>query len=502
MFEIIKSDLAGRIGILHTNHGKIETPAYVPVIHPVRQSIDTSKIREIGFDLVITNAFITKNHYGEDAIKRGIHDIIKFDSAIMTDSGGYQVLEYGDVDASPFDIADFETKIGSDIAIPLDKPTGFGLQKNKASAFVEQTLKAAKKAIEERSDNGQIWVGPIQGSEHFDLVKKSTAALVDYGFEMLALGSPVEFMESYNYRLLADMIITAKKNMPLSLPLHLFGAGHPLTIPLAIALGCDTFDSASYILYAREGRYISEDKTTHISKISYFSCTCEVCSKFTPEELVSMKKEQQIDKIALHNLYAIKSEVERVKEAIFEGRLWEYINKKIRAHPRLFECREVFTNNSTYFAKTTPRFKNKAVFLFAKEDQFRPEVTSYHNIVRKFRTKKKTLVISSEPTIKPAYLSQEYAKLKKKFEHESVQFCYYNPFLGIIPFEISDIYPASHYVLTRTEFRPEDFHIFEKTWCVFFAKNRFTTIHCKKNDKFIQFFVKSLSSKIKIRNLN
>ena len=502
MFEIIKSDLAGRIGILHTNHGKIETPAYVPVVHPVRQSISTSKIREIGFDLVITNAFIAKSHYGQNATERGIHDIIKFDGAVMTDSGGYQVLEYGDVDASPFGIADFETKIGSDIAIPLDKPTGFGLQKKKARVFVEQTLKAAKKTIEQKSDNGQIWVGPIQGSEHFELVKKSTTALVDYGFEMLALGSPVEFMESYNYRLLAEMIITAKKSMPFSLPLHLFGAGHPLTIPLAIALGCDTFDSASYILYAREGRYISEDKTTHISKISYFSCTCEVCSKLTPKELLSMKKEQQVDKIALHNLYAIKSEVERVKEAIFEGRLWEYINKKIRAHPRLFECLEIFTNNSTYFAKTTPRFKNKAVFLFSKEDQFRPEVISYHSIVRKFKTKKKTLVITPEPTIKPAYLSHEYAKLKKRFERDSVQFCYYNPFLGVIPFEISDLYPASHYVLTRTCFRAEDFPVFEKTWGTFFAKNKFKTIHCNKNDKFIQSFVKSLPSRIKIKNLN
>ncbi|MEK6972374.1 MAG: tRNA guanosine(15) transglycosylase TgtA, partial [Thermoproteota archaeon] len=75
-------------------------------------------------------------------------------------------------------------------------------------------------------------------------------------------------------------------------------------------------------------------------------------------------------------------------------------------------------------------------------------------------------------------------------------------FLGMIPFEISDIYPASHYVLTRTEFRPEDFPIFEKTWNTFFAKNQFVAIHCNKNDKFIQSFVKSLPSRIKIKNLN
>ena len=118
MFEIIKCDLAGRIGILHTNHGKVETPAYVPVIHPVNQSIPLKKFKELDFDLVITNAYITKNHYGQEAIKRGIHDIIGFDSSVMTDSGGYQVLEYGGVKVSASEMAEFETKIKTDIAIP------------------------------------------------------------------------------------------------------------------------------------------------------------------------------------------------------------------------------------------------------------------------------------------------------------------------------------------------------------------------------------------------
>ena len=88
MFEITKSDLAGRIGILHSNHGKIETPAYVPVIHPVKQTIPAKKIKQMGFALVITNAYITMKRHGETAIKKGIHGIIDYDGAVMTDSGG------------------------------------------------------------------------------------------------------------------------------------------------------------------------------------------------------------------------------------------------------------------------------------------------------------------------------------------------------------------------------------------------------------------------------
>ncbi|KKK61345.1 hypothetical protein LCGC14_3015270, partial [marine sediment metagenome] len=218
----------------------------------------------------------------------------------MTDSGGYQVLKYGGVKVSAPEMAEFETKIKTDIAIPLDKPTGFGLTKTKARSFVDHTLKISKQTLKQSSKNGQIWVGPIQGGEHFDLVKHSTKELVDYGFEMLALGSPVEFMESYEYNLLAKMIIAARSQMPSSMPLHLFGAGHPLTIPFAVALGCDTFDSASYMLYAKQDRYMTEDRTRHLSEIVNFSCNCEVCSKFTPKELLALEESEKINNLGLH----------------------------------------------------------------------------------------------------------------------------------------------------------------------------------------------------------
>lgn len=498
MFEIKKSDLAGRIGILYTNHGQVETPAYVPVIHPVKQSISPKKMREMGFDLVITNAYITLNNYGQDAIKRGIHDIIDYDGAIMTDSGGYQVLEYGKVDVEPKDMANFEQEIKTDIAIPLDRPTGYGLSKKKARSYVEHTLKVSKETLEQSKKNGQIWVGPIQGGEHFDLVKRSTKTLVECGFEMLALGSPVEFMESYEYKLLAKMIITAKKQMPDSIPLHLFGAGHPMTIPLAVALGCDTFDSASYMLYARNDRYITEDGTIKLDEISYFSCTCEICVKYTPKEICALASDERVNKIALHNLFTIKSEVDRIKQAIHEGRLWEYVIKKAHSHPKLFETIATFVENSDYFADKTPRFKEKAIFLFSKEDQFRPEVASFHKLIRRFKTRKDTLVIIPDGTTRPFYLSSEYSRLRKKFikNNEEIQFCQFNPFLGIIPLEISDIYPASHYVMPRSQYNDNEFPEFIKTWKMFFANNNFKTVYLAK-DEFIKNHAKTLPKKIK-----
>jgi len=502
LFEIKYSDLAGRIGILHTNHGKIETPSFVPVIHPVKQSIPAKKIKEIGFDVVITNAYITMKRLEEKARENGIHKIIKYDSSIMTDSGGYQVLEYGEVDVKPSDMAKFEMDIMTDFAIPLDKPTGFGLSKKIAKEYVDHTLKICKTTIKNKKNNGQIWIGPIQGSEHPELVKRSTNELIKMGYQMLALGSPVEFMESYEYKLLAEMIIAAKKNIPTSIPLHLFGAGHPLTIPLAVALGCDTFDSASYMLYAKHDRVITEDGTRRLEELEYFPFDCEVSSRYKPKELLGMKKEERIDQIALFNLYSIKAEVDRVKQAIREGRLWEYTMKKARAHPKLFETIDVILNNTKFLQDGTPKFKEKAIFLFGPEDQYRPEIRRYHEYVRKFRTKKKIAVITKDPTIKPVFSSYEYKKLRRKFKDaDAVQFCNYNPFLGIIPIEISDVFPASHYVMTRKEFEPEKFPMFLKIWSEFFNKNKFDTIYLEKNDSFLQYYKKFIPKEMKKKQI-
>lgn len=495
MFEIIKSDLRGRIAHLYTNHGKIETPAYVPVIHPTNQIVPTKKIKTMGFNMVITNAYITKKHYGENAIKKGIHKIIKFDGAVMTDSGGYQVLEYGDIKESHENMAKFETGLKADITIPLDKPTGYGLAKNQAKLFVEHTLKISRHVLKNKSE--QIWAGPIQGSEHLDLIQHSVRSLLKYGFKMLALGSPVELMVSYKYRLLANIIIAAKKYIPHSVPLHLFGSGHPLTIALSVALGCDTFDSASYVLYAKNGRYITDDRTRNLSDMKYFACNCDVCNRFTPKELIELNRDDLVKKIALHNLFAIKIEVDRVKEAIHEGRLWEYVIKKARSHPKLFEIISTMCSNYDYFIPSTPIFKKKSVFLFSYEDQYRPEIMSYHKIVRKFKTKKKYVVIIPDNDVKPMYVSPTYNHLKTKFSKiRLIQFCQYNQFLGIIPVEISDVYPASHYDMANIKHKPELLPVFTTTWKKFFENNKFSILYTKRDDAFISYFTKLLPKEI------
>ena len=485
MFEITKSDLGGRIGILHTNRGAVETPAYVPVIHPVKQSIGCDTIRRMGFEMVITNAYITMKRYGEEAERRGIHDIIGFDGPVMTDSGGYQVLEYGDLDVQPARMAAFEAAIMSDIPIPLDKPTGFGLPHDVASSYVDRTLAACRQTIAGAPDNGQIWAGPIQGGEHADLVRRSARGLVECGYTLLALGSPVEFMESYEYRRLARMISEARGAIPPHMPLHLFGAGHPLTIPLAVALGCDTFDSASYILYAKQGRYITPDGTRRLEELRHLPCSCAVCASHTPAELAA--EESCADLLALHNLAAIKLEVDATRQAIHEGRLWEHVTKKARAHPRLFEATPVLFDNHI-IQDGTPRFKAKAAFLFDHADQHRPEAGALRRMVASFRTSKSTLRILPEPQAKPAYLS---GACRAPAEDPDTQVCVYNPFLGVIPLELTDLYPAAHHLAVRGHCEPAAFPTFAASLKTLLDNNRFTRIRYDESDPFLHYHVRA-----------
>ena len=90
--------------------------------------------------------------------------------------------------------------------------------------------------------------------------------------------------------------------------------------------------------------------------------------------------------------------------------------KKARAHPKLFETIDVILNNTKFLQDGTPKFKEKAIFLFSPEDQYRPEIQRYHEYVKKFRTKKKILVITKDPAIKPVFTSYNYKKITKKIQ--------------------------------------------------------------------------------------
>jgi 7-cyano-7-deazaguanine tRNA-ribosyltransferase len=112
-------------------------------------------------------------------------------------------------------------------------------------------------------------------------------------------------------------------------------------------------------------------------------------------------------------------------------------------------------------------------------------------VVRNFRSDKSELVLVRDSADKPFYLSKSYRKLQKKYDVSRVQFCQFNPILGIIPLEISDLYPAAHYVMADTTSGPENYAEFAKTLKTFLTKNRFKKIHAEKSEFLEHFGIKS-----------
>ena len=99
-------------------------------------------------------------------------------------------------------------------------------------------------------------------------------------------------------------------------------------------------------------------------------------------------------------------------------------------------------------------------------------------------------------------MSQQYLSLKKKLKDiESIQICQYSPHLGLIPLEISDIFPAAHHETARLDFEPEEFIEFEKTWSKFFSNNKFSEIYFDKSDEFLKYHIKSIPKGIKKKSL-
>lgn len=465
-FEVRYTDLAGRIGQLKTMHGILETPAFLPVVHPVEQVIRPEFLNRLGFNAVITNAYITLKRHKELAAQGGIHNLIDFDGIVMTDSGGYQVLEYGDIEIRPESMAKFQIDIKSDLPVMLDRPTGFGLDHERATNFVLETIRNAgstvrtvmaefnygKQTVSEKEDQtrdikGQIWVGTIQGAEHIDLVKYSAAQLAKIGFDFFALGSPVEVMEAYDFRLLAKMILATKEIIP-NKPLHLFGAGHPLAISLAVALGCDSFDSASYMLYARDGRYITPYGTAKLDELTYLPCSCPICSFHSAKEFRGMDYGTRTIELAKHNLYILKLEINMLKQVIMDGRLWEYLVQKARSHPKLMDAM-AYVKNHPLLESGTRRFKSKAAFFYDSIDHYRPEAKQYRDMVARFKSSKTRVLFYPDQDIKPFYSTGQYMHLVK--EYEGFQICSYNSFLGIIPVELCDIYPAAQNLSAETD---------------------------------------------------
>jgi 7-cyano-7-deazaguanine tRNA-ribosyltransferase len=451
-FELRDRDLLGRIGRLKTKRGYVETPSFMPVVNPISQAIHPKRMREeFGCDIIITNSYIIKMN--ADSPDLEIHRFLDYDGVVVTDSGAYQILVYGEIETTSLEIIEFQQRIGSDIAVILDIPTGWDIPRSRVEWTVDETLRRAEAALPIIEGSSTLWVGPVQGGTHLDLVKRSAQSIGAMPYHLHALGSPTVVMQAYKYSLLVDMVMTAKLNLPIERPLHLFGAGHPMMFSLAVALGCDLFDSASYAIFAKKGRYLTPRGTMRLKELRYLPCSCPVCRRLDAEEFQNMLKGERVRTLTEHNLHICMSEIDVVKQAISEGTLWELLESRSRGHPSLTSALRRLKKYKNTLERTSPSFKGRGFFYFDFGGLARPEITRHANRIKERyvppKDTKKLLLVCA-PRRRPFNRSDQYRRLEaalKTLENkrDEIHICFYSAPFGVVPLELSETYPLSQF---------------------------------------------------------
>ena len=432
-FEILHKDLAGRIGRLSTLHGTVETPLLMPVINPHLPLIPPDELASMGAEMVITNSYIINQDpdLREGAIEQGLHHLLGFPGPIMTDSGAFQLSVYGDIDVLPLEILDFQFAIKSDISVPLDIPTPPDVSRERAESELNITEERLREAAGLKRD--ALLAGPVQGSTYPDLRERAGRFARELGFDLYPIGGVVPLMEAYRFRDLVDVVVSAKKGLGSGVPVHLFGAGHPMIFALAAAMGCDLFDSAAYALYAREGRYLTVQGTRKLEEMKHLPCSCPVCLKYTQQEL--MDSPQRSRELARHNLYVSLQEIKLVRQSIRDGSLWDLMETRCRSHPRMLDGLKQLASYGDWLEGLDSASKS-TFFYLSPESASRPEVIRHGRRIERISLKGEVL-ITDDPNANPSGYDN-VLNFKPPFGPYPTQLSETYPFNAEVPAEADD----------------------------------------------------------------
>ncbi len=435
-FELLERDGPGRICSFETPHGTIETPVLLPVVNPRRMILSAAELRDqFHAEMLITNSFIIgqDEQLSEQTKRRGIHEQLGFDGPIMTDSGTFQTHVYGKLEIDPSAVVEIQRSFGSDVLTVLDIFSEPDFSRSVAEDAVSVTNRRVRDAI--RLTAGEAIVAcPVQGSLFPDLRRNAAEDLSGAGGEYFAIGGVVPLMEEGRFADLARVILSSKLGLNPAAPVHLFGCGHPLLFPMAVLLGCDVFDSASYIKYARDGRMIFPEGTCRLSELRHSHCLCPVCSCITLSEMKSMDAEERTVNIAKHNLHVLFSEIRRIKEAIHEETLWDLAESRARSNRALLEAFAVISEYRDYLEKLEPISRKHGLAVVDDISLNRPSICRYTEHAGKLRpgNHRKLVIVDGK---KPYFSHFDFSLV-----HDDEDAVVDSPF-GIVPFALTETYP-------------------------------------------------------------
>ncbi|MHB8604693.1 MAG: tRNA guanosine(15) transglycosylase TgtA [Thermoplasmatota archaeon] len=443
-FELVgPRDGAARLGRFRTARGDVTTPTLLPVMNPNLPLVSAREMRDrFGAEMLITNSYVIwkRPSLRARALAEGAGATIDWDGPLMTDSGTFQMYVYGDIDVAPQDIVAFQRDIRVDVGTILDVFTTPEKTHAEAAAELEETADRARAAAAIKGESMAL-AATVQGGVFPDLRSRSALRYQEIDADFHPIGGVVPLMEQQRYAELVDLIVAAKRELPPERPVHLFGAGHPMNFPLFALLGCDFFDSSSYAKYAADGRMMFSDGTVRVTELEENPCACATCTEHG--RAVLAEGEPAIRLRALHNLAVSFAAIREVRQAIRDGRLWELVEMRARAHPALADALPALARHADWIETLEPASRRSAMLLTSEASLARPAVARARaRLLHRYRPAAHDALLVPQVR-KPA--SFGYLHLQGAFAESDVEPVAVTTF-GPVPFALDETYPFAQSV--------------------------------------------------------
>jgi queuine tRNA-ribosyltransferase len=354
-FSVHQTSASGaRVGLLSTSHGDIETPAFMPVgSQGTVKGLHPDEVRDSGFQMILSNAYHLFLRPGHELIEShgGLHEFMQWPGAILTDSGGYQMVSLANLCEiteegvgfrshingdwhllSPEKSMAIQIALGSDIMMVLDHCPTFPCTQSQAQEAVKRTIRWAKRCVEVPKKAHQWLFGIVQGGVFSDLRQQSTRELVALDMDGYALGG-LSLGEEKSA--MFEMIETVIGLLPPDRPRYLMGVGLPEDIVEGVARGLDLFDCVIPTRHARTGWLFTSTGRVLIKQTRYTQdpnpvdadCDCPVCQQFSRAYLRHLFISREMLGVRLntvHNLWYYGRLLRELRQAVRQNRFEEY----------------------------------------------------------------------------------------------------------------------------------------------------------------------------------
>ncbi len=365
--------------MLHTPHGEIKTPAFVPVAtRGALKGMSFEEGKKLGADIFMVNTFhfYCRKEYETVSKAGGLHDFLNIDFPLMTDSGGFQVFSLGAgweqstgkifkekkgketeikekskrvkieedraLFKSPFDGSEVEItpessikaqeSLGADIIFAFDECTSPLASYKYQKKSLEKTHRWAERCLEAHTSKKQEMFGIVQGGRFEDLRKESAETIGALPFFGFGIGG--SFGDSYgdSKENMYSMLNLVTDNLPSEKPRHFLGIGEPRDIIESVKKGVDLFDCVIPTRFARHGTAITGKGRINVKSSRHKednspldeNCVCNTCTNYKRSYLHHLAKRKEIYAVMLlmhHNLFFIFRLMEELREKIEKGKL-------------------------------------------------------------------------------------------------------------------------------------------------------------------------------------